>query len=53
MLSDTNTSSNEFAAGEIEAEVYDVAFALLYAAVSSVGLIATYDALHRELLTRS
>jgi hypothetical protein len=41
MLSDTNTSSNEFAVGEIDAVLYDVASALLYAAVSSVAPIAT------------
>jgi hypothetical protein len=40
-VSVTNTSSNEFDAGLIDAVLYDVASALLYAAVSSVAPIAT------------
>jgi hypothetical protein len=41
MLSVTNTNSNEFAAGLIDAVVYDVRSTLSYAAVSSVAPIAT------------
>jgi hypothetical protein len=41
MVSVTNTSSNEFAAGDTDPDAYDVAFVLSNAAVSSVAPIAT------------
>jgi hypothetical protein len=41
IVSVTNTSSSEFAVGEIDADAYEVAFVLSYATVSSDAAIAT------------